>query len=333
MLIMRLLISLALTLFLSACENRNSHIEALEDYRQRIHNILDLERELEPFQAFGFPKKRELKMSTPPVKISWREFFDLTECHQLQQIIAQRNNQLGKNMEAATQLLYEINLLNAFYQCKQQNAIFSEQQLQAFNIKKSELPLNIWNNTWASSYWQQAFSHQTSHQATEKAQVTELLSGFRALRQMFKLDREVNSDEWYKRYQLIERNTGVLGSLSIELQNHIALLNQINTELRDSKEGVCVANRKSKKFDYLWNVLNKFYLADIQKRQAEMISMAEDLALELAEWNDYFPESAQFREWYENSFQQDSDSNLTSLLKYEIKQHVLIWQELQVLCK
>ena len=355
----RLIKAIVLIALLAGCENRNSQIEALEDYQHRIHNILDLQNDRQliqapNFEAARYPHKRELTIPTSEVKITWSDFFNLNHCQQLQQVVAQRNNQLGKNMETATQLLYEINLLRSFTHCQKQREEFTEEHLKAFEVKQTELPRNIWNNTWASNYWQSLFTHQRKHHATSKSEISHLISGLSSVRQQIQLNlatnsgiasprevskQEINSHEWYKAFQTIESTQGLIGSLSYELQSHINLLNIINIELDKSKEKVCRGNKPSKAFEYLWNVLNKFYLTDIQKRQGELISMASDLAIEFSEWEVIFPTRAGsssntfFTEWYRSTFRQDSDVNLVEKLKSQIKSHVSIWQELQEMCK
>lgn len=345
----RLIKAFILSALLVGCENKNSNIEALEDYRQRIHNILDLQSDPQTihasnFEAVSYPSKRKLTVTIPEVKITWSDFFNLNDCNQLQQVVAQRNNQLGKNMEAATRLLYEVNLLKSFSHCQQQNTELSEEHLKAFQIKQTEFPDNVWNNTWASDYWQSLFSHRHKHRATSKAEISHLISGISSVRQQISLRLETksgkaSSDEWYKAFQLIENSQGLIGSLSYELQSHINLLNKINIELDSSKEKVCRGNKSSKEFEYLWNVLNKFYLTDIQKRQGELIAMVSDLTMEFSEWEVFFPaqpsspDSALFSDWYQSTFRQDSDVNLIEKLKSQIKRHVFIWQELQRICK
>ena len=336
-LVIRFVTGFALIVLLAACDNRNPEIIALEDYRQRIHNILELQQALQAFETKRYPAKRELKLTFPEVKMSWSEFFKLTECQQLQQVIAERNNQLGKNMEEATQLLYEVNLLKSFSQCKQQCVELSEQQLTAFRTKQMEFKLNVWNNTWASNYWQSLFSHQRVNRATTKEQMSHLISGISTLRQRLNSIEEFDaaafsSKEWYKAFEIIENSQGLIGSLSFEMQSHINLLEQINVELDGAKEKICRANKKSKEFEYLWNVLNKFYLTDIQKRQAELINITSELTAEFDEWQEYFPEHAEFNSWYQSTFQQDVDSSLSVQLKNQIKQHVVIWQSIQKQC-
>ena len=106
-----------------------------------------------------------------------------------------------------------------------------------------------------------------------------------------------------------------MGSLSHEIQKHIFILNQLTNELMEVKDPICSANKKSKKFDYLWHVLNKFYLTRIQKRQAELLSMSSDIMLEIEQWHNIFSDNIHFSQWYEPHFKFSAKANLNQSLK------------------
>ncbi|TQV76764.1 DUF3080 domain-containing protein [Aliikangiella marina] len=321
-------------MIVSGCAELNEYSEEITDYKQRIYTILNVQYLKAPPAAKQFPDTKELKRQLPTVRVDWLDFFSVTECVELQQLLGHRNSQLGRNMQAESLLHYEKRLSILLAQCVASIEAPSEKLLAAISAKRTQFSTQIWNNTWASRYWQKLFSYSNKHRAVGEQEMQALAQSFADLRKLLTSKQLPDNQQWFDTFQLIEQSSGLIGSLEAELVFHIDELQATTSQLNIHLHSICPNKQPTTEYQYLKNILNKFYLQDIQKRQVTLLNSFRGIQKELAQWSIYFPKDATgFYHWYDQSFNIDSSNHLEIQLKQAILDHVKTWQKLDQACK
>ena len=104
--------------FLSGC-NSNAPKALLNDYTQRMSNVLDIEiAASDPnINLPSFPDKRDRFVSTNDIRQGLWEVLDFRQCDMLS-IISERNSSLGKVMPASQKMRYELRFIKALQDCR-----------------------------------------------------------------------------------------------------------------------------------------------------------------------------------------------------------------------
>ena len=318
---------------IAGCQESNPFSAEVADYQKRISNIIQVPYNEISVQPSRFPQKRDLVIPLKPISIDWQDFFSVNQCADLQQLIAHRNSQLGKNMEAATRLLYEKKLLLQLTSCIKKLNTASNKVKTALETKQQQFKPTVWNNTWASNYWQKILSNSMNHRAVDKQSINNLVTQVSQLRETLLKQDVIEKQHWFARFQTMENSVGVIGSIVFEMEYHIKVIGETSLMLSKELNAICPNNSKSKQFKYLNNVLNKFYLQSIQKRQVELLEIYSSIEEEFSKWIQFFPnEQMQFKEWFAVSFKQDSNSNLNNRFRQSILEHVQVWQSIRDNC-
>ena len=99
------------------CDSSHSLQKHLQDYQQRIANVLDIEsQEKLTISLPPYPSLRELKQNIPATTVKLFEFYNLQHC-ELYSLVAERNTSLGNLQLPSTRYIYESHLLDALQQC------------------------------------------------------------------------------------------------------------------------------------------------------------------------------------------------------------------------
>ena len=108
---------LLVLIFIVGCDNRYSLQRHLNDYQQRMANVLDVEStDRLTISLPPYPSLRELKQDIPATNIKLFEFYKLQHC-ELYSIVAERNTSLGNLQLPSTRYIYESHLIDALKQC------------------------------------------------------------------------------------------------------------------------------------------------------------------------------------------------------------------------
>ncbi len=116
-------ISLVLVLFLlQSCQRHQALPNALEDYSDRMYQVLDLEdKNIPTFATLVFQDKNAFATNLPELNIKMREFYAIEGCA-IKQLIAERNTAMGKIQLPSVRLSYEWTLIQRLRECVQSNA-------------------------------------------------------------------------------------------------------------------------------------------------------------------------------------------------------------------
>ncbi|MCO7224566.1 DUF3080 family protein [Pleionea sp. CnH1-48] len=345
-----LVIAISLILFL---QSTNPYIDRLSDYQQRIARVLEAEVESVSPSIVPYPERRDLVISLPSISMDWSDFFRISQCD-LQQWVAHRNSQLGKVMEPATQLAYEIQLMEQIARClNHAEAPVGGEWKTLFEKKQQQWPFVKWNLTWADEYWQKLFSTSGYQQSFETDEILHLLQALRSIRLQIEqanafhlasslaASSSFQNDLWYQAFQDLESHQGVLMRLVYELLVMEGVLNQSTELLQQHLDSgdLCPKPGKNRKLEILSNVLNKKYLQRIQPRQAKMTELMRQLEVELAAW---LPDQKhwgdtrlndEFLQWYALYWKTHEQNGLRERVVESIRQHVTVWTKIASQCE
>ncbi|QCF26389.1 DUF3080 domain-containing protein [Hydrocarboniclastica marina] len=149
---LRLFFLAALVVGLTGCDSLSGPSSLMDDYIDRVSRVLDVE--VEPAElpdTATLPRRRDRVRELPAVEIGLLEFFSLYGC-ELQQIVGEKNSALGRVMQPAQSLGYEIRFLAAAEECLPTitDPALREALAQAVITKREALPRVIWNATWGT---------------------------------------------------------------------------------------------------------------------------------------------------------------------------------------
>ncbi|MBY5927081.1 MULTISPECIES: DUF3080 family protein [unclassified Halomonas] len=114
-----------------------------------------------------FPERRSLTLEIPEVREGLLDVFALRGCH-IANLVAQRNNQLGKTAAPSQHWLYELQLWRRLDHCMNTPAVDSlstedrERLARLTETKTRQLPLASYNALVASSEWAGSFSRASA---------------------------------------------------------------------------------------------------------------------------------------------------------------------------
>lgn len=151
---MRRGVLLALLLLLAACQPGDPGQALQDDYLARLANGLELDLAAAPpasLEQWRMPPRRERLLATPELRIGLLDLLiDMHRCPRLQQLIAERNNSLGKQMVASRRLGYEGQLIAALQDClpvlaRPADAATRDTLQALLAAKREQLPAVFWN--------------------------------------------------------------------------------------------------------------------------------------------------------------------------------------------
>lgn len=164
------LVVLALSAMLLAGCGKGGEADAfLVDYQRQLAEALGLEAPVprKPNNIDTFPAQDERLLVIPEIREGLFNVYALRDCH-ITQLVAQRNNQLGRVASASQRWLYELELWHRLDTCgrsevPQELSEANRQRLATlFEIKTKQLPRASWNALFDSSEWVSSFSRASS---------------------------------------------------------------------------------------------------------------------------------------------------------------------------
>lgn len=284
---MRSLLSLlCLSLLLTGCQP-NSAEKLMRDYIQRLSNALEEPIAFQPQEASPYPSlpaRRDRLHSLQEVREGLVDLLDLRHCSGLLPLIAERNSSLGRVMQPAQQLSYELELLRQLHNCQTQlreglatapewsSALERVERIQ--QIKQQQLDKQIWNSLYASPEMEQQFSRASPARALDsQGQMADMERYLVSLIQVAQLTSRPLPD-WPQEesfYQLSPLYEGLhrnrFGSewlKSIQLLTYT--LNQASTgiEARLERRPICFNQQANPRAQILRNVFQNYYATGVQ---------------------------------------------------------------------
>lgn len=338
---------LFIALILSACSNRQTPEGIFDNYLYRLHNSLEIDEKkltLEPVLAEAisilprYPKRSSLLHSINTSSINLLEFLRLSQCD-LQRHIGERNSSLGKLQKDSQRLIYDIEFIRLAKACIE--ILEADKPLRnvlqsAVKDKQTQLPLLLWNATFASEEWVYLFSLSTNFISAEQPpqKPNNLYEAFETL------ERQIGGDKNLTRIDLsdFEAVLAIITSRKYlgELRRSMALiqtgLSQADALIKQriDQRPLCRKSVPNAQFAIVNNVFRKFYIGEVQPYLASVYQQAEislqhiDQLLALQTIPDTY------HSFWLSVYK--SDNSEWQKFKYSIQNHTENWQALLKQC-
>lgn len=163
-----LVVMLGLGLLMAGCSDGESE-NLLRDYQERLADTLSLEAppRATPGNIAAFPDQDERLFEIAESREGMLDIYALRECH-IANLVAGRNNQLGKLALPSQRWLYELELwrrLSGCWNSDVPDALSEDNRLRLARLtrtKTAQLPRASWNALFASEEWVKNFSRASS---------------------------------------------------------------------------------------------------------------------------------------------------------------------------
>ncbi|MCW4151480.1 DUF3080 domain-containing protein [Halomonas sp. 18H] len=143
--------------------------QRLQDYQQRLAEALDTASPstATPPNIGRFPERQARRFALPDIREGLTDIYALRGCH-ISNLVAKRNNQLGRVAAASQRWLYELELWRRLQACQDSSVVASlddedRRRLERLTrLKTQRLPRASWNALFDSSEWVDSFSRASS---------------------------------------------------------------------------------------------------------------------------------------------------------------------------
>lgn len=138
---------------LAACQPFNDARPMMDEYLERVARVLDLEPHYSPITPpRQMPRRRDRVLSMPELELGMLDFLSLYGC-ELQYVVGERNSIMGRVMQPANRLRYELRFIQAARTCMPTLADDDLRTVlaEAVASKRASLPLAVWNATWGTA--------------------------------------------------------------------------------------------------------------------------------------------------------------------------------------
>lgn len=279
-------------LILSACSSRHAPEGVFDNYLYRLHNSLEIDgKKLTVGPAVTrtikvlprYPKRSLLLYTLKESKINLLEFLRLSQCD-LQRHIGERNSSLGKLQKDSQRLIYDIEFIRLAELCIESLALDNplREVLQKASVdKQQQLPLLLWNATFASEEFAHLFSLSANYLSTEKPvqKPTALYEALASIKRMVVEDKslgELNQSDF-------ENALAVLASRKYlgEVRRSMVLLKEALAhadtllQQRVEQKPLCRNNAPNAQFEIVNNVFRKFYIGEVQPYIASVYQQSQ----------------------------------------------------------
>ena len=311
-----------LGLTVAACQ---PHTESLlADYQSRLSRVLHIP--VQPLQKqtlSALPEIQQLSLHIPTVNIDLLELLALAPCD-LEVLVAERNNSLGKVMADSSLLQYELqllvklgNCLNSPHLVAQLPAELQGKLTQIYQQKQQQLALVLANFLSRDPTLRQQLGGSQRGIATEQGGLAPTLHAIEQLRQ---LRRHIAAGDYVAASQInINSALGQLyqSQLLADLQHSLRLtatvFNTVNTLLLPiSSTQLCKVDPTVRD-----NLLQQIFIGRVQSELARIDGMAQQLLPPLLDLYQHHPLHASVQQRFAQPMQD---------LQQQLRQHVKFWQ-------
>ena len=318
-------------LILSACTEHAVDIN--EDYKARLKTVLGDTPDKPVLSNIQVPDVSQLESQ---FQISILELGSLDHC-KISNLVAKRNNQLGKTQVASERLKYQIQFIKFANDCLNDpltkdealkdtlnNATFEKQQ----NLMR-EFDYMLFNEAELKGLLQLTsdFLPVDSNQYSS-ASALEALDNLANIRKQIANQKPdfIDASSITISLEKLHQNRFIKQLLS-SAQVQITYNRQLTTWISDFDymNTVCKEGKSKKDAQILNTIFNKFYLNKIQGYQADLTGLLEKSSPVLFELWQAYPELAKLVDV-------KNDNSLLNQLKISSKNHVIWWQKFYKAC-
>lgn len=326
-------------LILSCDLSGNGHF-MLERYASEIQKFTG--SDMRPFQSslISYPSKRKLSLITAEIRTSFFDLFTLDKCG-LQELIAEKNNAMGKVMPVSRLLHWEHLFIIKIKKCRKKlvgeinpNWIFINKLDSIIGLKEGNLPLVYWNATFSSPEFQKFFSLAGGPLSLSASQADynpvyealDYLSGLGTSIGKEAGDLDISVMEGYL-YQIQKGRTA--GNVLQSIDQLIFYLDQTSEHL-DKFTNKYEKPLTNQQRNHLKMIFNGNYRGEIQPYLANVNQMGRRLLVEIVRLTQQqvIRLPAAFNDYYEKQISMENPSGLWQRFQAAIQRHTTAWEGL-----
>jgi len=288
-------------------------------------------------QLVPYPRQRELKQQQEELSISLVDFFSLGDCD-LQELIAERNNALGRVMAPSKKLIYEHQFLLRAKRCMSvlktdsvTNAALIDELKKAIAVKQRNRPINFWNATFASPEFADLFSLANAPRANN-ASVHAALDALNSISSFYPMfGREDILIDLEPGYQALGASKAI-GAVLKRLNRFTFILNATSAALENRtlsiESGRSTAGESKEIALQLVRIFKSYYIKRIQPEIAQYNNYANLLfpalqkLIELPELDG----TEAFQTYYNHQLSPTGDSTVLAQFREATLRHSRAWQ-------
>ncbi|MCT6699538.1 DUF3080 domain-containing protein [Rheinheimera sp. 4Y26] len=327
------LLPLLLCVTLNGCSKSDAE-DLWLDYHSRLQRMLALpELDAQLAAVPELPQVRTLYKPLPDSKLNLLDLVVLRRCG-LQQLVAERNNSLGKTMTVANQLGYELQLISQLKPCLQHPELDADlqQKLQQIYLEKQQQLPGVLANFLLTDQTLRQQLHGSQRGIKSGVSITTTLT---ALAQLGDLQDKVQKADLAALTTtdaaFINQQVGalyqsqILADWQYSLRVNNSWLSALNAQLDTvDLDLFCKQPQVKDKTEILNNILLQQFIGKIQPRLAELDGMSQQLQPAL---NRIYQQSPIATVLYQRTEAQHQ------ALKQQLSHHVAWWQRLQQHCQ
>lgn len=308
----------------------------MDEYVERTARVLDQSWELTSIPATDpLPRRRNRVLEMPAVELGMLDFLSLFGC-ELQVVAGERASVLGRVMQPANRLRYEVRFIETAGDCLPDidDEDLREEVAQAVVFKRQALPVAVWNATWGIEEVESLFTRTEGLYSLEPdPAVTNLAADLEALNTMLAplLEGDIGTSlEDLGRIHQQWQAHHAPGQLILSARMLITRLDDASDviEARLEDRPLCLDGKPNNQSDIVQSMFFSVFIERVQPYLARVRRGRDDIIRPLAELAEQqhavMPEA--FENWYERYLSFDGDS-LWAELDASQQRHIELWQK------
>ncbi|GGY64837.1 hypothetical protein GCM10007071_09410 [Marinobacter zhanjiangensis] len=324
-----------MTLALAGCNPFSAPESMMDEYVERTARVLDQSYQLTPIPATDpLPRRRERVLDMPAVELGMLDFLSLFGC-ELQVVAGERASVLGRVMQPANRLRYEVRFINAAQECLPEidDKELRSDVAKAVESKRKSLPVAIWNATWGVEEIEGLFTRTEGlYPLAPGAGTANLSTDLESLNAMLMPLWQGHTDVSLEQLGAIHQqwqSHQAAGQLILAARMLITRLDDTSDVIESRLNGrpLCLDGKPNNQSDIVQNTFFSVfiervqpYLARVRRGRDDIIRPLEELA---EQQKTVMPEA--FGSWYGQYLKLDGDS-LWARLDASQQRHVELWQ-------
>jgi hypothetical protein len=332
------LFALLLTgVFIAGCSGKHPIDNLFDDYNSELARFAKINLdslEITPIELKKYPQRRNVRLPIVERRIDLADFITFKKCN-LQELIALRNNAMGKTMFPSQQFIYEVEFISRASECLEdlEDPDLKEQVLEIVSLKKQDLNKVFWNSTFGSAEFENLFSLNASGYKIDfdKSEINELISAINSLVEIYN-NVESNSykfdpKNFEKQFSLIESSepAGKVLRSALLIINNLKYSNKILETLLQTDTGD-ISEYKLRS-NYLKEVFHQNYIERLQTYVSTVLPLVSDFSNSIRKLYEAVKvdHKYQFNNFYKQFILNDENS-IEQLLKQSIVTHTKLWK-------
>jgi hypothetical protein len=324
-----------LVLVLAGCNPFSAPESMMDEYVVRTARVLDQPYDLSPIPATDpLPRRRERVLEMPGVELGMLDFLSLFGC-ELQVVAGERASVLGRVMQPANRLRYEVRFINAAEECLPEirDESLRTDVAKAVSSKRESLPVAIWNATWGVEEIEGLFTRTEGLYPLDRSRgdanlATDLLALNAMLEPLWQGNTDVSLEELGAIHQQWQSHQAA-GQLILAARMLITRLNDANDviESRLDRRPLCLDGKPNNQSDIVQGMFFSVFIERVQPYLAQVRRARDNIIRPLTRLaerqKDVMP--AAFEQWHEHYLRLEGDS-LWVQLDASQQRHIELWQ-------